>query len=246
MIHSICFRHCIVATGITCTTCDAGKEESVPLIKDDEETATPDYGSSDSVALETGESSTSTTDSGFYQTGYLTSGGYQTGYNQGGYQGGSYFGGGGYQPNYQSGYQQQGQSLTGFGSAAYGGGISSSAYNSGGYGTRSIRSARGARKPMFITIGKDLKTKIPLMKLMPAIKGLGSKVEYFVSAGNATLFDLSQKGRLGYLHITQPLQPGSYALKISCKIKKNTKIDEETKLWYSKKKFNLKLIVKVV
>lgn len=99
---------------------------------------------------------------------------------------------------------------------------------------------------MVVTIGKDLKPSIPLLKFLPAIKGLDHMLEYFISVGNATLFDVKQKGRLGYLRAAHPLPEGSYALKISCRIKENTKIDDETKLWYSKKKFNLKLVVKVV
>ena len=254
MIFCFC-RHCIVSTGHTCTSCDAGKEEEVPLAVDEPATTASDFGNSDSVALESeGDSSaTTTTGGGSFQSTYLGGGGdsqSQTGYQPTG----------GYQSGYQAGYQQGGYKPSGYQpsrylqpsgqrfSSSYSNlnGLSSSAYNSGGYGTRSIRSVRSARKTMFITVGKDLKANVPLLKFMPAIKGLNFKVQYYIIAGNTTLFETSQEGRLGYLRSSHPLQQGSYALKISCKIKPNVTIDEEAKLWYSKKKMNLKLVVKVV
>lgn len=243
-------RHCIVATGTTCTTCDSDAPDEVPLAKDEPEkatSATPDTVGSDSLPLAKDEGAT---DGGFYQSGVYgqqggVQGGYQGGYGQTGagynqqtYQGGYYGGSGGYQQA-----QYAGGSL---GYSGYTGGYSGG-YSQSGFGVRSLRRSRGARrsKSMVISVGKDLKTTIPLLKFLPAIKGLDYKVEYYITAGNVTLFEVSQKGRLGYLHSTQPLQEGSYALKIGSRIKNPEIVDKEAKMWYNKKRFNLKLIVKV-
>ena len=251
MLH-IClyYRHCIVATGITCTSCDSDADESVPLQKDDEPATSGVASAVGTDSLPLAKSEDSTESGGFFQSGFYQQSGsngqftnpYSNGLQQP-YQGGflNNYQGAGYSGGY-SGYSAYSSGYSGF---------SSNLYNSGGFGVRSLRRARGggsARglKPMVVAVGKDLKTKIPLVKFLPAIKGIQGGVEYFITAGNATLFEVSQKGRLGFLHSRLPLAEGSYALKISSKLKSEGKVGGEAKSWFYKKKFNLKLIVKVV
>eukprot|EP00795_Rhopilema_esculentum_P005941 gene5941-11289_t len=243
--------HCIVATGITCTTCDdAGDDDAVPLQKEaDDEPTTSAVASAvgtDSLPLVKGEDST---DAGFFQSGFYQqqSGGFQ--YPQGQFPSGFQQPYSGFQGGFQGGANRQ---FSGYSAYDYTGG-SSNPYSNQRFGVRSLRfsrggrGSRGGRRPMVISVGKDLKTKIPLLKFLPAIKGLKHKVEYVITAGNVTLFEISQKGRLGFLHSTQPLKEGSsYALKIGSRIKSNKEVDSEAKLWFNKKKFNLKLVVKVV
>ena len=243
-------RHCIVATGITCTSCDSDADDAVPLQKDDEPTTSSVASAVGSDSLPLDKSEDTTGSGGYFQTGFYkdTSGSsqlsspYQTGYQQQ-YQGGflNNYQGAGYSGSY-NGYSAYSSGYSGF---------SSNLYNSGGFGVRSFRRARGGgrspgSRPMFLTVGKDLKTKTPLMEFLPAIKGIEKDVEYFIAAGNATLFEVLQKGRLGYLHALEPLAEGSYSLRISSKLKNEEKVDAEAKSWFHKKKFNLKLVMKVV
>ena len=223
----------------------------MPLQKDDEP-ATSGVASAvatDSLPLDKSEDSTES--GGFFQSGfYQPSGGssqfsnpYPNGFQQS-YQGGflNNYQGAGFSSGYNGGYSAYSSGYSGF---------SSNLYNSGGFGVRSFRRARGggfARglKPMVLSVGKDLKTNVALAKFLPAIKGIQEEVEYFITAGNTTLFEVSQKGRLGFLHSRLPLAEGSYALKISSKLKNEGKVEGEAKSWFFKKKFNLKLVVKVV
>jgi len=242
--------HCIVATGITCTTCDSDADEAVPLQKDDEPSTSSVASAVGSDSLPLDKSEDTTESGGFLQTGFYKDTGdssqlsnpYQTGFQQqyqGGYAGN--YQGAGYSSSY-NGYSAYSSSYSGF---------PNNQYNSGGFGVRSFRRARGGGRspganPLFITVGKDLKTKTTLMEFLPAIKGIEKDVEYFIAAGNATLFEVLQKGRLGYLHALEPLAEGSYALRISSKLKDEEKVDAEAKSWFHKKKFNLKLVMKVV
>lgn len=244
------FRHCIVATGITCTTCDSDAAESVPLQKDDEAatSAVASAVATDSLPLDKSEEATES--GGTFQSGF---------YQQGGRGGSGQFSNP-YPNNFQQPYQggfvnnYQGAGYAGSSSGSYSGyysGFSSNLYNSDSYGVRSLRRARGGGissgyKPMVVSVGKGVKTTVPLLKFLPAIKGLEHQVEYYMKSGNTTLFEISQKGKLGFLHTRLPLGEGSYALKIGSKLKSDKKVDGEVKSWFHKKKFNLKLIVKVV
>ncbi len=239
-------RHCIIATGITCTTCDSDAEESVPLQKEAEEAATSAVASAvgtDTQPLDFSSEDSTSDSGGFFQSGFYQQSGssgqplsnsYQDPYYQGGGYSGANRGYSGYSA-YSSGYT----------------GLSSNLYNSGGFGVRSFRRARGAGrrrglKPMLVTVGKGVKSTEPLLKFLPAIKGVEKQVEYIISSGNQTMFEISQKGRLGFLHSRMPLSEGTYALKIESKLKKEDKVDGEAKSWFHKKSFALRLIVKVI
>lgn len=162
-----------------------------------------------------------------------------------------------YQGGFLNNFQGAGYSGTNRGYSGYSAypssysGFSSNLYNSGGFGQRALRRSRGGgaspySKPVFIEVGKNVKSTIELIKFLPAIKGIQEEVEYFMYSGNSTLFEISQKGSLGYLHSRMPLAVGSYYLKIGSKLKGEGKSGDEAKLWFNKKKLNLKLVVKVV